>query len=782
MVHHGLSRCHITYHVCFPKMPVQLRARSTRPSYRAVLELPDDEGGPPLPEYDDSSESDFELAQPKDGQGRADDEDAVHDTEDDNPSIRDDESDVDPAPKSKGKGKGKRRAAATARTTAMPSLHRSAPTTLAPGLSRPNARQNYALPLPNINHRHRGIPVYLPVLQTRRLVDKPSMFSNSETVLTRSIADPVIRDRVNKANSHNVGRGPVWELMEDLSWFKESPSGDHTKPVVYDTLRVDNGWELLSPERASPYIPKGVDGSSHSPPLTCLFGPYGNQTKMQLKALQSYQMAQFFPDSKAHVFYSGAPVWTIDWCPAFVGDPPYRNKQYLAVGPFPSYCHSPEVGRKVARPSPASIQIWSLSPTQRTSDHESMDTDLDEDPGSMKCELIICIDCGPAHDLKWCPLPSHDKRSSSGSSLPSSLPGKLGLLGGAFEDGSVSLYTVPDPDDLLFSDKSPHHVRLSPSLRIELEDTMCWSMDWANSEVIAVGCTNGSVAIFRVKEALEHPTDQRLCPTHYFTVHQSAIRSVSWVRAPPTSTSGVSRPDRDPTVLVSGGYDGAQMVTDIRDLRGNMMNRTRDVINSIVFTNHVGGPLASDHENLIKSFGITPNALGRGHGLLDSSGPAWSIATSDFHPHIAVGSADGTCQTTNVMRSTRSGGAVPFFIHKIFQVDYNRTSDEYRMLENFLPHEHRDRPTASRDTKKKKEAALPVATGAWPPEVSVTRVTWQSGSGLARAPLLASATASGLCRVDWLLGRFNQNRFPYYTIESLRGEVEGAVDEDEEGE
>jgi transcription factor C subunit 6 len=56
---------------------------------------------------------------------------------------------------------------------------------------------------------------------------------------------------------------------------------------------------------------------------------------------------------------------------------------------------------------------------------------------------------------------------------------------------------------------------------------MCWSMDWANSEVIAVGCTNGtfsgskvhsvsiqyyyvgSVAIFRVREALEHPTDQR---------------------------------------------------------------------------------------------------------------------------------------------------------------------------------------------------------------------------------------------------------------------------------
>lgn len=84
-------------------------------------------------------------------------------------------------------------------------------------------------------------------------------------------------------------------------------------------------------------------------------------------------------------------------------------RQYLAIAPFPSYSHSPEIGKKVARPSPASIQIWSLSPTQDTADSESMDIDQVEDPGSMKCELIICVDGGPAHDLKWCPLPSHDK-------------------------------------------------------------------------------------------------------------------------------------------------------------------------------------------------------------------------------------------------------------------------------------------------------------------------------------------------------------------------------------
>jgi len=53
---------------------------------------------------------------------------------------------------------------------------------------------------------------------------------------------------------------------------------------------------------------------------------------------------------------------------------------------------------------------------------------------------------------------------------------------------------------------------------------------------------------------------------------------------------------------------------------------------------------------------------------------------------------------------------------------------------------------------------------------------------MARSHLLASATASGLCRVDWLTGRFAQNRFPYGSIELLRGEVEGDIDAEGEEE
>jgi transcription factor C subunit 6 len=49
--------------------------------------------------------------------------------------------------------------------------------------------------------------------------------------------------------------------------------------------------------------------------------------------------------------------------------------------------------------------------------------------------------------------------------------------------------------------------------------------------------------------------------------------------------------------------------------------------------------------------------------------------------------------------------------------------------------------------------------------------------------LLASATGSGLCRVDWLSGRWFRDRVPYYDIERMRGELgDMEIDEEEDEE
>jgi transcription factor C subunit 6 len=137
----------------------------------------------------------------------------------------------------------------------------------------------------------------------------------------------------------------------------------------------------------------------------------------------------------------------------FESDCSYRH--YLAVAPLPSRTHSPEIGIKVPRPSRACIQIWSLG----LSDGVEV---FGDDKGEMRCEMVLCIDSGPALELKWCPLPSHDSvclpkflqklefmnatKKLSGQSPFS--PRKLGVLAGVFEDGSLSVYVVPYPQDL----------------------------------------------------------------------------------------------------------------------------------------------------------------------------------------------------------------------------------------------------------------------------------------------------------------------------------------------
>lgn len=47
--------------------------------------------------------------------------------------------------------------------------------------------------------------------------------------------------------------------------------------------------------------------------------------------------------------------------------------------------------------------------------------------------------------------------------------------------------------------------------------------------------------------------------------------------------------------------------------------------------------------------------------------------------------------------------------------------------------------------------------------------------------MLGSGTASGLCRIDWLEGRWLKGNVPYGSVEAIRGELEG-MEDIEEGE
>ncbi|KAF9462752.1 hypothetical protein BDZ94DRAFT_707255 [Collybia nuda] len=782
-------------------MKRSLRPRISRPSYAAMAGMDEDEdvsstpvAGPStkrISVYDEEDDSGSDFAPEKhavlsQGEQEDNEDEAMNDPEADEgddddfelsnkrPQIR-----VEPTVKPKVKQKSLTKAS----RTEAPKLVNSGPS-----IPRGAKRQMYVLPAPSVHHRHRAVPLYSRMGRVERLASRPSLFKPYDVIMSNNFTqNPKVTDRINRAWGYNVGCGPLWELVEDRGWYKEAiesiPDMDreeYRRPVVYQNIGVKSGWEILSQEHAASYLPTDItmteDGNlKPPPPVSCLFGPIEEQVQLNFKMFQTHKISDLMPESLGYVFNAGAPVWGLDWCPVHPSNRPARSfKQYLAVAPFPTRSYSPEIGVRVQRPSNACIQIWTLSSAElQENGTESPSGKFDQ--AQIKCEMVLCIEGGPAHELKWCPLPAHDIRSDS------KRPRKLGLIAGTFEDGSLSIYAVPDPADII---PENHHslepvcVKLpEPLLRIELEETSCWTFDWANSELIAIGTTNGIIAVYDIGPSLksinsaDNPMITDLIPTHYITVHQSAIRALAWIRAPPCWGSGLPRTDGDPTVLASGGYDGMECMTDIREGHGSVMNRTRDVINAMAFSPFGGGPVTIDHENIVKAYSASPSMLGRGHTLLEPQGPVWSVSASDYHPQLAVGSADGSCMTTNSLRSTRRGGSVPFFVHKIYQMDYSRNSGLFRMLEQFLPQETQDRPAAVRVKTNEAPKSNVVGTGAWPSQVGVHRVTWNSTNGLAAASLLASATASGLCRVDELWGRWIKGKIPYTSVEHIRMEL-----------
>lgn len=709
-------------------MTRQLRPRTSQPNYRLVAAgLQEEPVAGPSHVDDDSDGSVFEL---EDGAAAGKGKDTAPTSEEE------DDDDDEPPPKAKGKGKAKAKATPAKTPRAAKSAPKRdatqhTPATIKGGgrqykngntLARASTRQMYVLPTPSVAHRHRAIPLIDPSGWGERMMSapKPYGFGNVPTTLTDAFhRDRALRTRSARMWGYNVGAGPLWELTEDRAWFKEgkmdAKEGER-RPLVYGDISLPSEWAIpVKEQEASTYLPSAdaveEEGTlKRPPPLPCSFGKIHDQTRLEMDMFQTVDLSDYISGKRSHVFNAGAPVWGLDWCPMFPSEREARGyKQYLAVGPFPSPAHSPEIGRKCARPFNACIQIWTLSCT-----------DEETSEAALECDMVLCHESGPAYELKWCPLPSHDTLSEEKDGMR-----QLGLLAGTFEDGSMSIYAVPDPEQYDRDDsEGPVFVKVQPLVRVEMEGSACWSLDWANSELLCVSTTHGAVAVYNVKEAIKTAFDtnrtvESPLPTHYIQIHQSAIRAAVWLRAPSSHDDPNSS---DPTVVVTGGYDGMVCLTDIRDGHRAVMNRTRDVINGLSFSPYTGGPLTTDHENIVKMYAASPSMLGRGHTLLEPDGPVWSISSSEYHPHVAVGSVDGACNITNTLRSTRKGKTLPVFVHKVFQLDYSRQTNEFRMLDNFLPQETQDRPAATRAARlDKSKSVRDVGNGAWPVQVGVTR-------------------------------------------------------------
>ncbi|KAF8316837.1 hypothetical protein DL93DRAFT_2056052 [Clavulina sp. PMI_390] len=632
--------------------------------------------------------------------------------------------------------------------------------------------------------------------KTQRLAKSPSPFQKPELVPTTPTSGSVAQ-RVLKVWGYSVFPGPTWELCEDLAYFKElkhdPEKGQRKRPIVHAAVPLtERDVKILDETSAAPYLPyspKSEESIRNPGSIDCSFGPFEKQREKTLKPLEAYRLSDVFPRSTAIVMNAGGAVWGLDWCPVEDVVLQARNfSQYLAVGAFPTgYTHI--ISSRSARPMPASIQIWCYRPASENLDPAADSTGLVLPEVHASCPLTLCVDCGPALELKWCPLPCH----GVGPRPPAKSLSKLGILAGVFADGTVSVFAVPDPEALrrpkgMDKETSPFVRLQNPLLRIELEDAVCTCLDWGNSEVLAVGCSNGNVVVYDIREALINPARaQDLLPTYVIEVAQCHVKSVAWVRAPPSGDDGEPLYDADPASFCATSYDGSLTVTDVRDSTTSTIFRARDVPYTVTSGPWSEGAVAVEHENQLKSYTLFNTLLGKGHNISESKGPVWHTSLSNFHPHVATASADGTCMTTNGLKPLRRGSAVPLLLHKIYQMDYNRNTGKYRMMENFIPQKDLDRlnnkrsnnsPYADLDDAMKKEARTRDGSGSWPAEVGIHRVAWHNGGGYGCVGLLASGTASGLVRIDWLEGRWLYGKITYGSVKVARQEAGGEEDDD----
>jgi transcription factor C subunit 6 len=89
------------------------------------------------------------------------------------------------------------------------------------------------------------------MLRVERLLRAPLLFAPNETTPTNAYASSaLLMRRVGKAWGAGVGSGPIWQIVEDLGWFKE---GEKLKPVAPREQQVSEVAAAVEPAPVQVY-------------------------------------------------------------------------------------------------------------------------------------------------------------------------------------------------------------------------------------------------------------------------------------------------------------------------------------------------------------------------------------------------------------------------------------------------------------------------------------------------------------------------------------------------
>ena len=439
------------------------------------------------------------------------------------------------------------------------------------------------------------------------------------------------------------------------------------------------------------------------------------------------------PD-EGHLLNAGGHVYALDWVPV----PVHLNtgREFFVVSAAASQAPLTMIGHKQQGPTPASLQIWSVSPDSPPSTpSSSMSSSAIEGKGEARLEMILCHNLGAAFRLAWCPI-GHDfaGKSNSGQGTPR----RLGLLAGCFADGSLSVFSVPHPDSVQQKQgTTPLHIRLDPVLKLEHPQQSATSLAWAGGEMLAFGGSRGWIGVWNVGRILRSPSppmSSTLPPDYTVRAHRSSVTDLTFILLPPIDANGIACTSALPTTLFSVSLDGVHVYNDLSRGAPVSVERSRAIHYACAFSPFSGGSLV--HENAdgsVTHYSMRPEEMLRQRTISHAPSRVVSLSASAFHPMVAMGTAHGELKVANILRTLRrcTRHHLP-----VYQQYVNRSTGELVVRHHLQPElatlaEHKSWHLAQ-----------------WHPCLAVCALRWNPNFG--RSRLVLSGTASGMVKVDFV--------------------------------
>lgn len=506
---------------------------------------------------------------------------------------------------------------------------------------------------------------------------------------------------------------------------KMNGTESYLKPTEETFAAVEEGTELISDVNFTELLPFIGDR------ISIEMGGENDINRIQIRKDTSILLNEA---TKMHaqqgvLLNVGSQVYSMDW--SYKGTTSHgadQEYEYLCVSAALDEWPRTRLIERVEKGSqPGVLQIWSISKKDwRT-----------------KLEMKLCFDAGRMSVVRWVPI-SDDMPGTKTS---------IGLLSVAMQDGDVGIYSVPHPRTMsVEEEESIPFIKLEPLLAFRFSEGIPLCMEWQDSQLLAVGYSDGHVVVWNLRKALEDQKESIKNKTKAIFVPDMCIRAS---RSPIADLTWGKKGENE---LYICGYDGSVIHTTLAnsDFRQQLI-RSRGASSAITFESTTNLALFERLQDCcIQTVEFPQKSKPSSRLVYPHYGRVRCLHTSPHHPFLASGGADGTVRIGNVpvlmLQSARrwaSGGT-----HTVYRLDFpdRGSNGPVRFIEPLATFENARFPpdglftTSTKSTKFSSFASKQGLTMAWHPAVNVTCVRWNLNGGC--ETWLASGMAVGLVRID----------------------------------